>query len=547
MKINRLAPVLMGLLVVFVVTSWSGVFLAYAENPAPVSVLVEFNASDMASMRTGIARVEAHGGFCTHRFPFRGCVGRLPAGEDKFLLAEPEIAGVYRGTVGREELALLDQNLEMALVVWKETFVDPTPAVSLLETDPPPPFHDALVPPGRPDGEELSGVSGAGLSSTSPGYYETSEFMIGSVAVGIIMPESDGSIDDDLENWSTARQDEVITEISAALDWWAAREPAAGLSFTYQVERGVPTGYEPITRPQSDEGLWISDVMGRLGYGSGDRWTRVRDYVNALRTEYETDWAFVAFVVDDEVDTDNFFAPNPSGNKYFAYAYLGGPFMVMTYGNDGYGPTNMDAVMSHEMGHIFLALDAYAGSTDCDVHGGYLDVENSNSLNPEPRACGMDEACIMRGQVAPYTQEAVSPSARGQIGWRDSDDDGILDPVDTDVGLSVLFSGSRSSPEGASWAFSGVAIDYPWDSTYRPADVTINSVASVEYQVDGGLWQPASADDGVWDEALEPFTFETGVLSTDVHTVTVQAYNSVGNTSSYVVEMRQTYLPFVMK
>ena len=119
MKINRLAPVLMGLFVVLVVTSWSGVFLADAENPAPVSVLVEFNASDMASMRAGIARVEAHGGFCTHRFPFRGCVGRLPVDEDKFLLSEPEIAGVYRETVSGEELALLDQNLEMALAVWE--------------------------------------------------------------------------------------------------------------------------------------------------------------------------------------------------------------------------------------------------------------------------------------------------------------------------------------------------------------------------------------------------------------------------------------------
>ena len=79
--------------------------------------------------------------------------------------------------------------------------------------------------------------------------------------------------------------------------------------------------------------------------------------------------------------------------------------------------------------------------------------------------------------------------------------------------------------------------------------MTINTVASVNYQVDGGLWQPASPDDGAWDEALETFTFETGVLSTDFHTVTVQAHNSVGNTSSYVVEMHQshTYLPLVAK
>jgi hypothetical protein len=375
--------------------------------------------------------------------------------------------------------------------------------------------------------------------------------MIGSVVVGIVMPESDGSIDTNLENWSTVRQDQVIAETAAALEWWAAREPDAGLSFTYHVERGVPTGYEPISRSQSDQGLWISDVMTHLEYGSGDYWTGAREYVNALRTEYKTDWAFVVFVVDDLADTDNFFAPNAGGTKYFAYAYLGGPFMVMTYGNDGYGPANMDAVMSHEMGHIFLALDAYMGSAACDSRSGYLDVENSNSLSPTPGDCGMDQPCIMRGQVAPYALAAASPSARGQIGWRDSDGDHILDPVDTAPGLSVLSSGSQSTPAGVSWTLSGVAFDYPLGSAQR-TDVTINTVTAVECRVDGGVWQPAYADDGAWDEDFEEFTCDAGVLSTGPHTVAVQAHNSVGNTTSHDLQISQTewhkvYLPYVIR
>jgi hypothetical protein len=347
------------------------------------------------------------------------------------------------------------------------------------------------------------------------------------------MPESDGSIDSNSENWSTARQDQVVAEIASALNWWTLRESGANLSFTYHVERSVPTGYEPISRPQSDEGLWIGEVMDNLGYGSGGYWTRVRDYTNAVRSGYGTDWAFIAFVADDLNDGDNMFAANPgSGYEYFAYAYLGGPFMVMTYDNDGYGNAHMDAIMAHEMGHIFLALDAYEGAgIDCHTCSGYLDAENSNSLYPSAGACGMDEQCIMRGQVSPYTAGTVSPSAREEIGWRDSDVDGLLDPIDTEVEIVVWESGSQVYPEGTSWTYQGTAFDYAWPSPKRD-DVTINVITAVEYQIDGGGWSPATPTDGAWDEPLEDFTFETGILDEEDHSVTVRALNTVGNSDS---------------
>ena len=64
---------------------------------------------------------------------------------------------------------------------------------------------------------------------------------------------------------------------------------------------------------------------------------------------------------------------------YFAYAYLGGPFLVMTYGNGGYGIANMDVVCAHETGHIFQALDEYAGaSSPYDYSNGYFPTLNGN-------------------------------------------------------------------------------------------------------------------------------------------------------------------------
>lgn len=377
--------------------------------------------------------------------------------------------------------------------------------------------------------------------------------MIGDVAVGIVLPESDGSIDPSSENWSVARQDQVIAEIASALNWWTARAQTAGLvTFTYHVERSVPTGYEPITHPQIEEGLWIGDVLGQMGYNNAlGYFNRARDYVNDLRDQYGTDWAFATFVVDDLNDVDNFFAPNPNGSKYFAYAYLGGPFTVMTYGNDGYGPGNMDAVMAHEMGHIFLAQDGYAGSTDCRSFGGYLNVQNSNSVYPSTDVCGVGVSCIMRGQISPYTAGTVSTSSRYQIGWRDSDEDGISDPVDTGVGLSVWTNGLQVSQSGVTWDIVGYALDNPWESPTR-TDVTINAIELIQYQVDGGAWQNVSCADGLCDGPFELFSVDTGPLSEESHVVTVRAFNSVGNEVSHDLQVNptrfyRTYLPFIVR
>jgi len=82
----------------------------------------------------------------------------------------------------------------------------------------------------------------------SPGYYETSEFLIGSVAVGVIFPESKGSIDPSTEDWTDAEKSLVITKITSALNWWAGYNPSADVTFSMEVHYRVPTSYEPISR-----------------------------------------------------------------------------------------------------------------------------------------------------------------------------------------------------------------------------------------------------------------------------------------------------------
>jgi len=164
-------------------------------------------------------------------------------------------------------------------------------------------------------------------------------------------------------------------------------------------------------------------------------------------------------------------------------------------------------------------------------------------------SCGVDMPCIMRGQIAPYAAGVISTSARGQLGWRDSDGDGVLDPLDTAAGLTVWRSAFRLAGDTMTWNLAGVAQDYAYPSPSR-VGTTINTVQSVECQVDGGLWNALSAADGAWDGPQESFAIQTAPLSTATHRVNVRVTNSVGNSTSQVVvvfapDTNAVYLPQV--
>lgn len=366
------------------------------------------------------------------------------------------------------------------------------------------------------------------LAAVPARFSQTSEYMIGRVAVGLVLPESDGSIDPDQATWTPGQRQNVIDEVRAGLEWWAARQPAAHLSFIIDDQATTPltTGYEPINHAQSAEGLWIGDMMTKLGYSSGAYFNRVRAYVNDLRTKYNTNWALTIFVVNSSGDSDGAFS-----DGYFGYAYIGGPFLVMTYDNGGYGIDHLDAVAAHEVGHIFRALDQYASANlPCVTVSGYLGVENQNS---EGLSCTSNLPSIMRGGIDPYTSGALDSSAAGQIGWRDNDADGILDPIDTTPVLTL----TTVVQSGTLWSYAGYALDQPYLSPIRPA-LSINAI-TVEYQINDADWlsvpvvNAASSD---IDNRVE-FTLTLADLSTGNHRIGFRARNSAGNASTSTVQM----------
>lgn len=77
---------------------------------------------------------------------------------------------------------------------------------------PSPLTSDALIPPDIPSNHN---------SPITPGYYESSEYLIGSVAVGIIFLESNSAVDLSTEDWTSTRESRVVNEITSGLSWLA--------------------------------------------------------------------------------------------------------------------------------------------------------------------------------------------------------------------------------------------------------------------------------------------------------------------------------------
>ncbi len=271
--------------------------------------------------------------------------------------------------------------------------------------------------------------------------------------------------------------------------------------------------------------------MSNKGCSGSNYFDQVRQYNSALRQTHQADWAFTIFVVDSSNDADGRFAgpADVGGDSLFAYAYLNGPFTVVTYDNASYGAHNMDAVVAHEVGHIFGALDQYqAAAAPCTQPGGYLGVENQNG---QLGGCSSDVPSIMRGGVSPYRAASIDPYARGQVGWRDTDGDGILDPLDTPVTLVGPDQSALSQQENV-FAFSGQLQQSSYPNSAR-SSVLINVFSQVQYRATAGQWVgqwiDVQATDGAFDSLAETFTFTTAPLPGGTVTVEAQVTDRFGN------------------
>lgn len=391
------------------------------------------------------------------------------------------------------------------------------------------------------------------VSGYEPAWDRTSDFMLGTVTVAIVLPECDGSSDPCSEQWNdvSGEVEHIRNEVVNALSWWEEKAGESSAQVEFIIPSGhpirVPTQYEPIELPAfgGGHGLWVDEVMANLGYDNysgGDTYLlEAREYDNDLRTLYGTDWAFTIFVADASNDGDGLFA-----DFVPAWAYIAGPFLGMNTVNNGFGYQFLDGVAAHEIGHVFGSPDEYAGghgcteppsSPSCTTQFGYLGFENQNcGAIDNAWSCNVDvDLSIMRppedfgaGDILNVIQEYTV----GHIGWLDSDEDSLPDLIDTipDLVLNAPITGQL---------YTGQAMDVPFPSAlpnpddWQPGypDETINDIVAVEYRVDGSGWGRAQATDGAFDSAMEDYYFDPLFCETGTYVIEVRTINSAGNIS----------------
>lgn len=365
------------------------------------------------------------------------------------------------------------------------------------------------------------------IPDPTPGYDETSEFAIGNYSVGVIFPESNGAIDPNTENWTNQEIEQVMTRIQYALDNWTSMNPNVSLSFTVETHTRVPTSYEPISHSHSEDYLWIDETMNYLGYKNRSTRYQTEDYVNDLRRRFNTDWGFIIFVVDASNDANGLFG---DGWRAWATGFVTTSriFLVVSVKTVNL-PANLELTVGHEMGHIFWASDEYNGVKQ---YLGYLNVSDVDG-----------SGCIM-DTVSTWTISGKPDGLNGtwgQIGWRDSNGNGVPDIVDTPQ-LVYLNPYERV---GNRITITGVATVTPTQNKNpmgSQSNVTINRVQSVQFQLDNGEWLNASMTpttvrklvkypDTYFDKetfATVNFTFSTPELGPGTHFIQIRAINQWG-------------------
>ncbi len=366
--------------------------------------LIILDAKGVADVRGTAGRLEDAGVGVLHRYGSRVLIGEVPPAGGRGVAAKRGVRSFHAGAV-RDKPRGLSEAEAAGLAAWNLR-VSRRYAMAKAKRPLDGQRWDAagVTPLIPPDGPLMTHVGDEGPARAFGAVGdETSPYLIGAVAVGLILVEGPTA---DLQ-FSEAERTKVVAEVQEGLTWLGSRELKASVSFAYdirivRVDRApnpALSGYEPL------EAHWRDPAMAKIGFAPN--FGGVKEYVKTIRANLATKWGYVAFFTKYPV-------------QHFAYASK--PRLVMHYDNDGWGPDNIDRVFTHETGHIFGCPDEYAASNcSCDTKAGYLREVNGNC----ERCATSFTPCLMAANT--WAMCSFTPA---HLGWRDSDGDGALDPVD---------------------------------------------------------------------------------------------------------------------
>ena len=377
--------------------------------------------------------------------------------------------------------------------------------------------------------------------SPAPGFYEISQYAIGTVGIQIIFVESDGSVDTSKYDWSESKMKITEANIKKGLEFLEDKYPfeVGKLEFSYRPSMIGETGVEASTRvtdgwfQHEDYVELVEDALTDTGCGSktdplatkghwpGDKFRiHVLSCGNEVRDELNTDWATVIFVP--------YTATQVNG---LAFGFTAGAFIqdsFMTTVNGG------GVIPAHEWTHMVGTTDMI----ECDLFG------------PEHEACGekagylyMDETdtipmtnCLLgsTGNNDSIPRLCISDGTKHQMGWVDENGNNIPDIVENDaiVTLSENQKQSNSSvivegtimlePVKCKWPQNSASWQHDWSCK----DTTINKIIEVTSTPNVGI----ESKDGVFDSAFEEFTITVDPLKFENTEIEIQVKDKITNT-----------------
>ncbi|MFN0151464.1 MAG: FlgD immunoglobulin-like domain containing protein [bacterium] len=347
-------------------------------------------------------------------------------------------------------------------------------------------------------------------------YYDTSEFLAGSSAVGIWLLEAAGATYD----WTQAEEDQTLAGVQASLANWVAKGgTSAFLTFFVDIHTDVPVSGVPIQNPMTSDAVWMNEVMNNEGWTGVDAFDKCAAYNNSIRDLFDTNWCFSIVIVDsDPAVNQGLFSTGG-----YAWAYYGGPWMYMSrYSTWAFNWQNYYGVVPmHELGHIYMNTDEYDGIQQWQ---GYLNTNDNASTSV---------LCIMNQNDS----TRVCAQSKRQLGWRDTDGNGVIEPLDAPpTAALVALTPDPIEDSTPTWFGTAQVATIPnlnpasW--YFPPNDMTVATIILVECRVDGGAWSPAGAGDGSFNSHTETFVWTSPTLTNGEHIVEARSTNSVGNAST---------------
>ncbi len=222
-----------------------------------------------------------------------------------------------------------------------------------------------------------------------------SEYMAGTICVSAFFVESNGAVDANLYTWSAAATEQVKLQLIDAWSIWSYTATQSGVTVTavmdfYNPGSAVATQpYEPVTRPSTNDNLWIGAIMQNAGFSGTDHYAQCDAFNASRRAALGTERSYCSFIAYNPPAQS---APTQFTNGRTAYAYIGGPYLQMLYKTNGWGTDQLNRVFGHETGHIFHAFDEYLSSGTANCSRWFNGRQNSNF---QGTACMGSAACVM--------------------------------------------------------------------------------------------------------------------------------------------------------